>query len=274
VDPFGITFGRDHAYWIAQFNGDNLGRLTPDGTYSTPIAFTPGSGPRQLAPGPDDSLWVSLDSSDRVAKIGSGTPLPIPTPPPTTPPTPAPLPVITVNFIVNPEKIYWVGNRKRGAVVRIGFRSTPSGGAFQCRIKPTHEFRLCTSPRTYRLRPGKYTFEVRTFKAGYQSGPSVAQAFRVIYVPRVRVRFVGAPQDFFISKGASRAHVQMEFTSIPPGADLSCRMARGASGTFHRCTSPESYRLRAGDWMYYVTGTMPGFKASVAEHRFFTVWRQ
>jgi streptogramin lyase len=63
---FGMTFGNDGAYWFGQYNGNNLGRLTPDGQYSTLEGFpaAPNRGPRQITTGPDNTLWVTLDVPD------------------------------------------------------------------------------------------------------------------------------------------------------------------------------------------------------------------
>ena len=49
---FGIVFGQDGAYWAPRFPKDSVGRLTPDGGYTTPISLPAGSGPRRIAAGP------------------------------------------------------------------------------------------------------------------------------------------------------------------------------------------------------------------------------
>jgi streptogramin lyase len=73
---FGMTFGNDGAYWFGQFNGNNLGRLTPEGAYTTleGIPAVPNRGPRQITTGPGDTLWVTLDvpgdaTNDAVARV-------------------------------------------------------------------------------------------------------------------------------------------------------------------------------------------------------------
>ena len=61
---FGMTFANDGAYWFGQYNANNLGRLTPDGAYTTldgGIPPVPNRGPRQITKGPGDTLWVTLD---------------------------------------------------------------------------------------------------------------------------------------------------------------------------------------------------------------------
>ena len=71
TDPFGITFGSDGAYWVAQFamGTDSLGRLTPSGQYTEPIEFPPNSGPRRITRGPGNTLWVSLQGTNKVAVV-------------------------------------------------------------------------------------------------------------------------------------------------------------------------------------------------------------
>lgn len=61
TDPFGIAFGADQAYWFAQPFGNDLGRLTADGAYSRLGGFSAEAGPRYVAPGPNNTLWVVLE---------------------------------------------------------------------------------------------------------------------------------------------------------------------------------------------------------------------
>ncbi len=68
-DPTGIVFGNDGAYWTANFGFDSLGRLTPGGDFTQPIHFDTGSGPRRIATGPNDTLWVSLEQGKKIAKV-------------------------------------------------------------------------------------------------------------------------------------------------------------------------------------------------------------
>jgi streptogramin lyase len=78
---FGVTFGNDGAYWFGQYNGNNLGRLTPEGAYTTleGIPAVPNRGPRQITTGPGDTLWVTLDvpgdaTNDAVARVTGVSP--------------------------------------------------------------------------------------------------------------------------------------------------------------------------------------------------------
>src|SRR3954452_18801035 len=88
TDPFGVAYGADGAYWIAQFNTQSLARLTPDGALTTPIAFPAGSGPRRIAAGANNTLFVRLETSKAIARVTGVTAPPPPPPPAATTPAP------------------------------------------------------------------------------------------------------------------------------------------------------------------------------------------
>ena len=73
---FGIVFAQDGAYWSPRFPKDSVGRLTPDGGYTTPIALPAGSGPRRIAAGTGNTLWVTLQLSKQIARISGVDPAP------------------------------------------------------------------------------------------------------------------------------------------------------------------------------------------------------
>lgn len=167
TDPFGVAFGPDGAYWFAQFATNDLGRLTTDGTYSTlPIAA--GTGPRQLAPGPNSTLWVTLDTAEKVARISGVTP----------PENPAPEPQVTTKITKKPGKV--VRTSKQRARVKVRFTGT-TGATYQCRLnkKPRKAWRDCTSPARYRLKPGKYRLFVRAVLAGTPDTTPAVAKFRI-----------------------------------------------------------------------------------------------
>jgi virginiamycin B lyase len=84
VDPFGIVLGTDGAYWSAQFASHDIGRLTTDGQYSTLGGLSATSGPRHITTGANNTLWVSLETAKKVARITGVDPPPNPLPPPDT----------------------------------------------------------------------------------------------------------------------------------------------------------------------------------------------
>jgi virginiamycin B lyase len=87
-DPFGIAVGADRAYWVAQFASHGVARLTPEGVLTQLPGVPAGSGPREIARGPGNTMWVSLESANKVARISGVDP-----PPPPPDPAPGPLPV-------------------------------------------------------------------------------------------------------------------------------------------------------------------------------------
>lgn len=89
-DPFGIVLGNDGAYWIARFLTNQLLRFTPSGQTSPLTGFSAGAGPRQIATGPGNTLWVSLETAKKIARI-TGVAAGSTPPPSSTPDTTAPI---------------------------------------------------------------------------------------------------------------------------------------------------------------------------------------
>lgn len=94
-DPFGVAYGADGAFWVAEFAGNRLVRMTGDGALTTlgGLPVVAGQGPRQLTAAPGNTLWVTLDKpgDGALAKIArvtgvdpapaaGGTPGPVVTP--------------------------------------------------------------------------------------------------------------------------------------------------------------------------------------------------
>jgi streptogramin lyase len=69
-DPFGLVFAGG-SYWIAEFAKDSLGILSTGGNLRH-FDLPNNSGPRQIAAGPNHTLWVALEKSKRIAKIKLG----------------------------------------------------------------------------------------------------------------------------------------------------------------------------------------------------------
>lgn len=77
-DPFGIAFASsDSGYWFAEFAAQTVGRMGTDGKVTHPVGkFTPGSGPRYLTTGPNNTLWVGLEQTKKIGRITGVTPAP------------------------------------------------------------------------------------------------------------------------------------------------------------------------------------------------------
>lgn len=74
TDPFGIAFGADGAWWVANFSRDAITRLAPDGTVTPLSGFGAGSGPRWITAGPGNTLWVALEAGSAVARVSGVEP--------------------------------------------------------------------------------------------------------------------------------------------------------------------------------------------------------
>lgn len=81
IDPTGIVLGNDGVYWIANFGSSTLSRFTTDGVVTSFPGLSALSGPRWIAAGPNDTLWVGLETAQRVARITGVSAPPVVTPP-------------------------------------------------------------------------------------------------------------------------------------------------------------------------------------------------
>jgi streptogramin lyase len=187
ADPFGVAFGSDGAYWFAQFATNNLGRLTPNGAYATPIAFPVGSGPRYIAAGPNNTLWVGLETAKKIARITGVDPPPAPPP---SPPDGAPQTTIT-----KAPTGRVTTKRRLAKRVRYAFTSSIGGSTFECslrkkgkrnkREKRLARFQRCTSPKIYkRVRIGRYVFGVRATADGITDPTPARRKLRIVRARR------------------------------------------------------------------------------------------
>jgi streptogramin lyase len=202
-DPFGITFGQDQAFWIAQFGPPGgLTRVATNGTH-TSIGGLPTMTARQITPGPGHTLWVTmvenatLKSPPSIARVTGVEP------PPT--PAPGPIPVAPVPPVVKPAlPTTKLGSKPKKVVkitgstaqVKFGFSSTTAGARFECalghRVKPKgkkarfvgQSFKSCGSPKKYTLGPGRYRFQVRAVAGGVRDSSPAAFGFKVVRTGR------------------------------------------------------------------------------------------
>jgi virginiamycin B lyase len=68
-DPTDIVFGNDGAYWFTRFGANDLLRLTTGGQQTKLTGFSAAAGPRYLTKGPGNTLWVGLETKQKVARI-------------------------------------------------------------------------------------------------------------------------------------------------------------------------------------------------------------
>jgi virginiamycin B lyase len=146
-DPIGITFGNDGAYWIANFGDNVVRRVTPAGDLTTPIDLGAGSGPRQIAKGPNDTLWVSLETSRKIAKItgvsappGGGGNQP---PPDKTAPT--------VSSLKLSDKVFALGSQ----LATFSRKKTPIGTTISFKVSEQSKTTFAFARKTKGFRSGK-----------------------------------------------------------------------------------------------------------------------
>jgi streptogramin lyase len=182
-DPFGVAFGADGAYWVARSSTDDLLRLAPDGTTTKLTGFSNAAnvGPRKIAAGPNNTLWVTLDDQEKVARVtgveppasggggGAGT-------------------AGETTIDKGPKRK--IKTRRKRAKVRFRFSSSDPTATFECALKRPRKragkapaaFIQCSSPRKYKLKPGKYTFKVRATVGGVTDETPAQQKFKVVRV--------------------------------------------------------------------------------------------
>jgi ligand-binding sensor domain-containing protein len=179
-DPFGVVFGQDEAYWIARAQNNDLLRLTPDGQTTPLTGFAPsgGVGPRKIATGPDGTLWVTLDTPEKVARVTGVEP-------------PAPPPGGGTETTLDKKPKKKLKTSKRKAKAKFKFSSSDPAATFECKLKkPKRQggkralraatFKPCNSPKTYKLKPGKYTFSVRAVVGGVADPTPPKHKFKVV----------------------------------------------------------------------------------------------
>ena len=172
-DPFGVTFAPDDAYWFARSQANDLLRLTPDGQVTTLTGFAPsgGVGPRKIATGPNDTLWVTLDTPEKVARVTGVKPIARP-------------PNTKIDSVPKRKLRAKRANGKSAiAKARFKFSSKTAGAGFQCSLRPKGKqprFKGCESPAKYKLKPGRYEFEVRAVLAGVPDPSPETFRFKVV----------------------------------------------------------------------------------------------
>lgn len=85
TDPFGLALGLDGAHWVARFASHDLARLAADGTAAPLGGLSANSGPRFVTAGAGGTLWVSLETVSKVARVSGLEAPPPPDPGPTDP---------------------------------------------------------------------------------------------------------------------------------------------------------------------------------------------
>jgi streptogramin lyase len=182
TDPFGVALGADGAFWFPRFNLSSVARLTSENQFSEVGSFAEGSGPRQIAAGPGNTLWVTLQLANKVGRISGVDP-------PALPPVTGKAPQTKIDKGPK-KKVTTTGKR---AKVTFRFSSPDAGAGFECALtklkkpkkgkkakQPKPKFKGCKSPKSYKLKPGKYRFEVRATLAGVIDASPARKTFTVV----------------------------------------------------------------------------------------------
>lgn len=201
-DPFGATYGADEAFWIVRFMKGDLARVTPSGA-TTFLPGLPAETARQIAVGPNGTLWVTMQKKEGVTGPAIARITGVEPPSTTTPSGPGPQPGPVPSGpgpVVLPQTVLGKGPKKvvkttgERASVRFTFSSTTAGAGFECslgrRVKPQGKkarfvgqaFKGCKSPKGYRLKPGRYRFQVRAVSGGSRDSSPAQFGFKVIRV--------------------------------------------------------------------------------------------
>src|SRR5262245_27115377 len=68
--PHDITVGPDGYLWFCEFNGNRIGRISPQDLAIVEFKLPhPNSGPRVMAVGPDGNIWFTENLGNRIGHI-------------------------------------------------------------------------------------------------------------------------------------------------------------------------------------------------------------
>jgi hypothetical protein len=82
------------------------------------------------------------------------------------------------NTVINFHPGKKVKTKKKRAKVKFGFSSSVAGASFLCKLDKG-EYARCTSPKRYRVKPGKHTFSVEAVSAGVTDPTAATFSFKV-----------------------------------------------------------------------------------------------
>lgn len=238
TDPFGLVLGNDNAYWVARFAAGDIARVTTDGQATTLPGLSAGAGPRYIAKGAGNTLWVGLQNTNKVARItGVEAPAAPQTPPATTPPATGQPPATTpptASPLAPALTAFRASSRiSRGRLLPALTRSTRGG---QLRF-------TVSEPATVRFRFAKAT-------SGRKVGSSCVKRTRRNASKKRCVRYVKVAGSFTVSPkaaGSYRVRFQGRLTKtrrLSPGRYRVTATATGASGATARAVTA-TFTLKA-----------------------------
>ncbi|MGN6558028.1 MAG: hypothetical protein ACTHLH_08480, partial [Solirubrobacterales bacterium] len=113
-------------------------------------------------------------TSSKTVKYTVLSPAPVPGPPPPNPPGPTP-PPDTVLGSHPPKKIK---TAKKRVKVKFSFSSPAAGATFKCKLDSA-AFASCSSPKSYKVKPGKHKFSVEAISGGVADPSPAIFSFKV-----------------------------------------------------------------------------------------------
>jgi hypothetical protein len=189
-DPFGAAYGSDQAFWFA-LSGAGAGsppgvqRLTASGQSTFLGGFPEGFTARQIAPGPNNTMWVTVEKPGlawEVVRISGLEP----------PPVPREEKKAAPETMIGKGPKGKIKTRRKKAKVRFTFSSTAAGATFECalvklpkgkgRKLPKPVFKGCRSPKKLTLKPGRYRFSVRAVNGGAADPTPATRGFRIVHI--------------------------------------------------------------------------------------------
>src|SRR5262249_6313443 len=69
LTPNGITSGPDGNLWFTEGNRNQIGKLTPSGTFTFYDVPTLGANPTGITVGPDGALWFAEHNGNKIGRI-------------------------------------------------------------------------------------------------------------------------------------------------------------------------------------------------------------
>ncbi len=155
--------------------GDSVDFLTYGGTRTGEFASTGSNPPPECA----DAFSVAYDDGAKkasfvVANSGAMCVKPETETPKTTPATPA-----APDTVLNSKPKAKVKIKKGKAKVKFTFTSTVTPATFECKLDQG-TFASCTSPRSYKVKPGRHTFSVRAIAGGVTDPTPASFSFKVV----------------------------------------------------------------------------------------------
>ena len=67
--PVGIAAGPDNAIWFTEYNGNRIGRITPDGEITEYVIPTRRSAPFSIVTGSDGALWFTEIGGGKIGRL-------------------------------------------------------------------------------------------------------------------------------------------------------------------------------------------------------------